>query len=107
VTGWTPRPAAGAPPGHREVIMILEIVGSALVGLGLALAASRLLSHRLPAPRFVLPAGPLGALFGSFVTHAALGPGYVPATLIGAAAAGAVLISLMLRPAGEVHRALP
>ncbi|MFJ2439179.1 MULTISPECIES: hypothetical protein [unclassified Streptomyces] len=88
--------------------MILEVLGSVLLGLGLSWAASHRLSHRLPPQRTVFTAGPLGALFGTYLTHTALGPGHVVATLVGALLVGAVLLSLLLRPAGRrLHRAQP
>lgn len=46
----------------------------------------------------MLATGALGALFGALVTHAALGPGFVLGTLLGALAVGAVLLSLLIRP---------
>lgn len=84
--------------------MILEALGAILLGLGASWGALQLLPHRLPSRRLVLAAGPLGALFGAVLTHAALGPGHTVATLIGAVAVGAVLLSLLLRPAGHVLR---
>lgn len=88
--------------------MIWEVLGSVLLGLGLSWAAARRLSHRLPAHRTVFTAGPLGALFGAYVTHMALGSGHVPATLVGALLVGAVLLSLLLRPTGRrLRRAMP
>jgi hypothetical protein len=80
------------------IAVILETVISALLGLGLSLAAVRLLPRRLPAGRVVLPAGLLGAVFGAYVTHMALGPGHLVVTLCGAAAVSAVVLSLLLRP---------
>lgn len=80
--------------------MMLEILGSALLGLGLSTAAAQLLSRRLPARPFVLLAGGPGALFGVYLTHMALGPGHVLVDLLGAAIVSAVMISLLVRPAG-------
>ncbi|WP_329455787.1 hypothetical protein [Streptomyces sp. NBC_01497] len=87
--------------------MILEILGSALLGLGLSTAAALLLSRRLPARRLVLLMGGPGALFGAYVTHEALGPGHVLITLLGAAGVSAVMISLLLRPTSAVTAAAP
>ncbi|MCF3964133.1 hypothetical protein [Streptomyces fuscigenes] len=93
--------------------MILEILGSALLGLGLSTAAAQLLSRRLPARRLVALMGGLGALFGAYVTHEALGPGHVLVTLLGAVGVSAVMISLLLRPSAAgpapspVRRAVP
>ncbi|MGW4238050.1 hypothetical protein ACWEJP_14650 [Streptomyces sp. NPDC004749] len=78
--------------------MIWEVLGAVLFGLGLSWAATRLLPHRLPSHRTVFTAGPLGSLFGAYLTHMALGPGHVLATLAGALLVGAVLLSLLIRP---------
>ncbi|MFI1395157.1 hypothetical protein [Streptomyces sp. NPDC020681] len=88
--------------------MLLEALGSVLLGLALSWAATRHLPDRLPAPRVVFTTGTLGALFGSYVTHAALGPGHLLATLGGAVAISAVLLSLLLRPSTRrLRRAFP
>jgi hypothetical protein len=88
--------------------VLLEALGSVLLGLALSWAASRHLPDRLPARRVVFSTGPLGALFGAYVTHAALGPGHFLATLVGAAAIGAVLLSLLIRPSTRrLRRAFP
>ncbi|MCP9957438.1 MULTISPECIES: hypothetical protein [Streptomyces] len=78
--------------------MLWEALGSVLLGLALSWAALRRLADRLPPRRTVLATGALGALFGALVTHAALGPGFVLGTLLGALAVGAVLLSLLIRP---------
>ncbi|WP_330459685.1 hypothetical protein OIB37_24115 [Streptomyces sp. NBC_00820] len=78
--------------------MILEALGSALLGLILAWAAAHRLSHRLPARPLVLSTGVAGALFGDFVTHTALGPGSTLPSLLGAAIVSAASLSLLLRP---------
>lgn len=77
--------------------MILEALGSGLLGLALAWVAARRLPHRLPSRSLVLPTGMAGGLFGAFVTHSALGAGHFMATLIGAVAVAAALLSLLLR----------
>ncbi|MEO3975907.1 hypothetical protein [Streptomyces sp. CAU 1734] len=88
--------------------MLLAALGSVLLGLALAWAADRHLSARLPARRLVFVTGPLGALFGAWVTHVALGPGHTAGTLVGAVLIGAVLLSLLLRPTGHrLRRAFP
>ena len=69
--------------------MILEALGSALLGVLLAWAAVRRLAHRLPTRILVFGTGAAGALFGDFVTHSALGPGTVPLNLLGAAVVSA------------------
>ncbi|MFF4868338.1 hypothetical protein ACIPQA_02165 [Streptomyces sp. NPDC090109] len=81
--------------------MYLEVLGSALLGLVLAWAALHRLSDRLPGRGLVLSAGALGGVFGAFVTHGALGPGHSLATLVGAVAVAAVLLSLLVRPASR------
>jgi hypothetical protein len=88
--------------------VLLEALGSVVFGLALAWAATRHLPDRLPPRRVVFTTGPLGALFGAYVTHAALGPGHLVANLVGAVAIGAVLLSLLLRPSGRrLRRAFP
>ncbi|MFD9098741.1 hypothetical protein [Streptomyces collinus] len=84
--------------------MILEALGSALLGLLLAWAATRRLPHRLPARPLVLSTGVAGALFGDFVTHSALGTGGVLLNLLGAAVVSAASLSLLLRPARHLRR---
>ncbi|MEU6978519.1 MULTISPECIES: hypothetical protein [unclassified Streptomyces] len=81
--------------------MFLEALGSALLGFALAWAAVLRLPDRLPARGAVLVTGSLGAVFGALVTHGALGPGHVLATLTGAVAVAAVLLSLLVRPASR------
>ncbi|MGW2087066.1 hypothetical protein [Streptomyces sp. NPDC001880] len=78
--------------------MILEALGSVVLGLALAWAALRSLPHRLPSRRVVFTTGPLGALFGSYLMHSVLGPGHAVATLVGATLIGAVTLSLLIRP---------
>ncbi|MFH8608080.1 hypothetical protein ACH4D5_11375 [Streptomyces sp. NPDC018029] len=78
--------------------MILEALGSTLLGLALAWATAHRFGHRLPARSLVLSTGPAGALIGAFITHMALGSGHTPATLVGATAVSAALLSLLLRP---------
>ncbi|CAM5270252.1 hypothetical protein GCM10010329_01640 [Streptomyces spiroverticillatus] len=84
--------------------MILEALGSVILGLALAWAAVSRLPERLPSRPLVLTAGIFGALFGAWLTHAAVGPGHPFATLVGAATVGAVSLSLLLRPAGRIRR---
>ncbi|MEU8970225.1 hypothetical protein AB0D11_13250 [Streptomyces monashensis] len=84
--------------------MILEALASAVLGLVLAWAAARRLSHRLPARPLVFSTGIAGALFGDFVTHTALGPGTAWLSLVGAAVISAASLSLLLRPAGRIRR---
>ncbi|MFK4143952.1 hypothetical protein [Streptomyces sp. NPDC004065] len=84
--------------------MILEALGSAVLGLLFGWAALHRLSHRLPSRRLVLSTGIAGALFGDFVTHSALGTGSVLPGLLGAAVVSAASLSLLLRPAGRLRR---
>ncbi|MFG2600908.1 hypothetical protein [Streptomyces sp. NPDC048462] len=78
--------------------MILETLGSVVLGLALSWAALRSLSPRLPSRRAVFGTGALGALFGLYLMHSVLGPGHAAATLIGAALISAVTVSLLIRP---------
>ncbi|KOV83374.1 MULTISPECIES: hypothetical protein [Streptomyces] len=84
--------------------MILEALGSAVLGLILAWAATQRLAHRLPARPLVYCTGIAGALFGDFVTHSALGPGSALLSLLGAAVISVASLSLLLRPAGRLRR---
>ncbi|MGN9792496.1 hypothetical protein ACWGH4_15620 [Streptomyces sp. NPDC054847] len=88
--------------------MLLESLGSVLLGLALSWAAVHHLGDRLPSRRAVFATGAAGALFGAYVTHVALGPGHSLATLLGAVAIGAVLLSLLIRPSTRrLRRAFP
>lgn len=84
--------------------MFVEALGSAVVGLALAWGALYRLPHRLPSRRLVLPTGIAAALFGAFLTHAALGSGHAVATLIGATVVAVALLSLLLRPGARLRR---
>ncbi|MEU7323101.1 hypothetical protein ABZ682_21495 [Streptomyces griseoviridis] len=89
-------------------MLLLDALGSAVLGLVLAGVGLRRLAHRLPAVSLVLATGIAGALFGAFVTHSALGPGGVLVDLIGAAVVSAASLSLLLRPAGRLgHGSAP
>src|SRR3954468_21594231 len=72
-------------PCGRDPMMLIEALGSALLGLVLAGGAVHRLSHRLPTRSLVLATGTAGALFGAFVTHTALDPGNILLILLGAA----------------------
>lgn len=85
-------------------MMLIEALGSALLGLVLAWTANRRLGHRLPARSLVLATGVAGALFGAFLTHSAFDPGNSLLVLIGAAIVSAASLSLLLRPAGRLRR---
>jgi hypothetical protein len=80
-------------------VVFLEALGSVLLGLALSWAALRRLPDRLPTQRVVYPAGTLGALFGAYLTHTALGTGHLLGTLLGAVLVAAVTLSLLIRPA--------
>ncbi|MFD8146157.1 hypothetical protein [Streptomyces sp. NPDC059708] len=82
-------------------MMLMEAVGSGLLGLALAGVAVRVLAKRLPSTRTVLVSGVSGALFGAYLTHMSLGPGHntLFATLMGGLGVSAVVLSLLLRPA--------
>ncbi|MFF8287984.1 hypothetical protein ACF068_01980 [Streptomyces sp. NPDC016309] len=84
--------------------MFWEAFGSVVFGFALSWAAAHRLAGRLPSRRVVLGAGVLGALFGSLITHAALGPGHAPGTVLGAVAVAAVVLSLLLRPSRRLRR---
>ncbi|MFD5429528.1 hypothetical protein [Streptomyces sp. NPDC127084] len=81
--------------------MIVEALGSLLLGIVLSWAAVRWLSERLPAPRTVYGTGAVGALFGAYLTHSAIGSGHQLATLAGALLVAGVTLSLLVRPAGR------
>ncbi|MFD7560419.1 MULTISPECIES: hypothetical protein [unclassified Streptomyces] len=87
-------------------MLLMEALGSALLGLALSATAARALAQRLPSRRIVLVSGVLGALFGAYLTHFALGPGHntLTATFVGAALVSAVVLSLLLRPAAGPRR---
>ncbi|CAM5554314.1 hypothetical protein AB0M94_32230 [Streptomyces xanthochromogenes] len=84
--------------------MLLEALGSVLLGFALAWAAVTRLSHRLPDRRTVLGVGPLAGLFGAFLTHSAIGPGHGVITLLGATFVASVTLSLLLRPTRRLRR---
>ncbi|MFJ2605987.1 hypothetical protein ACIQOU_35910 [Streptomyces sp. NPDC091279] len=81
-------------------MLLLEALGSAVLGLVLAGAAVHRLAHRLPARSLVFATGVAGALFGSFIARSALDPGSFLLSLIGAAVVSAASLSLLLRPSG-------
>ncbi|AJE82519.1 MULTISPECIES: hypothetical protein [Streptomyces] len=85
--------------------MIVEALGSALLGLALAYLAGRLLADRLPGRNLVLPTGLAGGLLGAFLTHSALGAGHLLATLAGGVLVAAAVLSLLIRPRRMHHSA--
>ncbi|MDQ1036306.1 hypothetical protein QFZ75_002722 [Streptomyces sp. V3I8] len=84
--------------------MFMEALGSAVLGLALAWVALSRLPHRLPARSLVLSTGAAGGLFGAFLTHTALGSVGLLPVLLGAITVAAASVSLLLRPAGRLHR---
>ncbi|MGI5348998.1 hypothetical protein ACQEU8_12510 [Streptomyces sp. CA-250714] len=77
--------------------MIWEALGSAALGLALALAATRRFPERLPDRRLVLATGPVAAVAGGLISHTVLGPGHSPAIWCVALGFSAALLSLLLR----------
>ncbi|MEV6554047.1 hypothetical protein AB0M57_35930 [Streptomyces sp. NPDC051597] len=84
--------------------MLLEALGSVVLGIVLAWTAASRLPHRLPERRTVFAVGSLGALFGAFLTHSAIGPGHALTTIVGATFIAVVALSLLLRPRGRLRR---
>ncbi|KOG42841.1 hypothetical protein [Streptomyces resistomycificus] len=84
--------------------MLLEALGSAVLGLVLAVVAGNRLGHRLPTRSLVLATGVAGAMFGAFLTHSALDAGGVLLIFGGAAVVSVASLSLLLRPAGRLRR---
>jgi hypothetical protein len=105
MTGYDRGAASASRPAVWEgPDMILEALGSAVLGLLLAWAALHRLAHRLPTRPLVFTTGAAGALFGAFVTHSALGTGVPFLSLAGAAVVSAASLSLLLRPSGRLRR---
>jgi hypothetical protein len=84
--------------------MLVVMLGSVLIGFALAFAAARRLPQRFPSRPLVLSTGPGGALLGALLTRAVLGSGYPTAPLIGAVGFALAMLSLLIRPAGELRR---
>lgn len=84
--------------------MIIEALGSVVLGLAVAFAATKRLPERLPDRRLVLVTGPVAALVGGLVSRAVLGPGQLPLTLFVAAVVSVAILSLLIgehtRPTG-------
>ncbi|MGW7354859.1 hypothetical protein [Streptomyces sp. Z26] len=76
--------------------MFWEALGSAVLGLVLALAAVRWLPSRLPDRVLVLGTGTAAALLGGVITRIVLGTGHSLVTLSVAAAVSAAILSLLL-----------
>ncbi|CAM5563086.1 MULTISPECIES: hypothetical protein [Streptomyces] len=84
--------------------MVWEALGSVLVGLVIALAATHWLPGRFPARLLTLATGPAAALLGAFLAHSILGPGHFVHTLLAAAGLSAAMLSLLVRPRGRLVR---
>ncbi|GAA3046407.1 hypothetical protein FHS39_000452 [Streptomyces olivoverticillatus] len=87
--------------------MILEALGSVLIGLAVSYGALRWLPARFGRFRsrpLVLATGPGAGLFGALLAHSVLGPGHVVATLLASLGVTLILVSLLLRPAGPARR---
>ncbi|MFI1333764.1 hypothetical protein ACH4U7_27415 [Streptomyces sp. NPDC020845] len=84
--------------------MILEALGSVLIGLAIAYGAGRWQPRRFHSRRLLLSTGPGAALLGSLLTHAVLGPGHTLTVLIAALGFSVALLSLLVRPARRLRR---
>ncbi|WP_208875158.1 hypothetical protein [Streptomyces armeniacus] len=76
--------------------MIWEALGSAVLGLAIALAATRWLPSRFPDRALVLGTGPAAALLGGVIARIVMGPGHPAATLAIAAGVSMAILSLLL-----------
>lgn len=86
--------------------MVFEVIGAAVVGLVIALAATRRLPGRFPSRRLTLATGPGAAVFGALLAHTVLGPGESPLVLLVSVGVCAALLSLLMRPAPRPARRL-
>ncbi|MEE1927704.1 hypothetical protein V1J52_05780 [Streptomyces sp. TRM 70351] len=84
--------------------MLGEALGSALLGLVVALAALRWLPGRFGSAPLVLATGTVAAALGGLVTRAVLGPGHLPAALALAVAVAVALVSLLVDGRGTRPR---
>ncbi|WP_031506061.1 hypothetical protein [Streptomyces megasporus] len=80
--------------------MIWEVLGSALLGLAIALVAAHRFADRFRDRSLVLATGPAAALAGGVITHVVLGPGHPLPTLTVAILVSGALLSLLIRPRG-------
>lgn len=84
--------------------MVLQMIGFAVLGLAVAVVATRLLPpDRLPAPTLVLLTGPAGAVLGGVVAHTVIGGGNAAATFAVAVTVALALVTLLIRPSSQ-HR---
>ncbi|UNO40053.1 hypothetical protein [Streptomyces sp. MST-110588] len=79
--------------------MVWEALGSVIVGLAIAVAATRWLPGRFPSPRLALATGPVASLFGALLAHSILGPDHFVQVVLAALGVGVALLSLLVRPA--------
>lgn len=79
--------------------MILEMLGSTLLGLLTALTAARRLPRWFPHRPLTLATGPVAGLLGGLISRVVLGPGHLAVDLVVAVAVSAALLSLLVRPA--------
>ncbi|GAA2401102.1 hypothetical protein GCM10010420_29940 [Streptomyces glaucosporus] len=80
--------------------MIWEVLGSALLGLAVALVAAHRFPDRFRDRSLVLATGPAAAVAGGVITHVVLGPGHSLPALVVAVLVAAALLSLLVRPRG-------
>ncbi|MTE20880.1 hypothetical protein F0L17_17505 [Streptomyces sp. TRM43335] len=78
-----------------------EVLGSALLGLVVAVVAAHRFPDRFRDRALVLATGPAAAFVGGMVTRVVLGPGHPLPTLAVAVPVSAALLSLLVRPGGE------
>ncbi|MFH8348440.1 hypothetical protein [Streptomyces sp. NPDC018045] len=78
--------------------MVWEALGSVIVGLAIALAATHRLPDRFSSRSLTLATGPAAALLGAFLAHSILGPGHPVQTLLAAVGLSAAMLSLLVRP---------
>ncbi|MBL1088513.1 hypothetical protein ACWCXK_08565 [Streptomyces sp. NPDC001739] len=78
--------------------MIFEALGAVAIGLAIAVFAMRRLPDRFPARGLTLATGPVAALLGALLTRSILGPGHPVQVMLAAAALGAALLSVLVRP---------
>lgn len=76
--------------------MLWEALGSAVLGLAIALAATRWLPARFPERALVLGTGPAAALLGGVIARIVMGPGHSAVTLLIAAGVSTAILSLLL-----------
>ncbi|GAA1904304.1 hypothetical protein GCM10009716_12790 [Streptomyces sodiiphilus] len=89
--------------------MFWEAIGSLVLGLGVAFAATRWRPSRFPDQALALVTGPAAALLGGVIARAVLGQGHAAATLTVALGVSVALVSLLFRapaPAPRVTRGL-